>query len=72
MVFSIFNASMGRMRSLARLTAATRRFAADERGATAIEYAVLASFIAVAIAATVWNLGTEIKQNFYDKLAAMF
>lgn len=55
-----------------RLMAHARRFAADERGATAIEYAVLASLIAVAIASTVWNLGTEMKRNFYDKLAAMF
>jgi Flp pilus assembly pilin Flp len=37
------------------------RFVVDERAATAIEYALIASGVAVAIAATGWNLGSEIK-----------
>jgi pilus assembly protein Flp/PilA len=49
-----------------------RRFVADESAATAIEYAIIASGIAVAIAATVWNLGSELKTNFYDKLGGIF
>ncbi|HWL31507.1 MAG TPA: Flp family type IVb pilin [Xanthobacteraceae bacterium] len=44
------------------------RFCSDERGATAIEYALIASGVSVAIAATVWNLGETLKTQFYDKL----
>jgi Flp pilus assembly pilin Flp len=47
------------------------RLAADEQGATAIEYALLASGIAAAVAATVWNLGSTTR-DFYSSLAAMF
>ena len=47
------------------------RFLADERGATAIEYALLASGIGGAIIATVFALGTGITTNLYDKIAAM-
>ena len=46
-------------------------FGADERGATAIEYALLASGIGAAVAATVWNLGST-THDFYASLAAMF
>jgi len=45
---------------------------ADERGATAIEYAMIAAGIGAAIAATVFTLGTELKTNFYDRIAALF
>jgi pilus assembly protein Flp/PilA len=45
------------------------RFRADESGATAIEYAMIASGIAVAIAATVWSLGSSIKTTLYDKIS---
>jgi pilus assembly protein Flp/PilA len=45
-----------------------RRFADDESGATAIEYALIASGIAVAIATTVVNLGTAVK-GFYSSVA---
>jgi pilus assembly protein Flp/PilA len=34
------------------------RIASDEHGATAIEYALVASGIGAAVAATVWSLGT--------------
>jgi Flp pilus assembly pilin Flp len=47
------------------------RLAADEQGATAIEYALLASGIGAAVAATVWNLGSTTR-DFYASLAAMF
>ena len=53
--------------TLARLCA---RMAADERGATAIEYALMASGIGAAIAATVFAFGTELKTTLYDKVAA--
>ena len=45
---------------------------ADERAATAIEYALIASGVAVAIAATVFNLGTQVKQALYDKISNAF
>ena len=51
--------------SLARLA---RRFRADESGATAIEYALIAAGIGATIAATVYNLGTNIKTNLWDKV----
>jgi pilus assembly protein Flp/PilA len=48
------------------------RFLADEQGTTAIEYALIAGGVAVAIAATVMNLGTEVKTQLYDKLTTLF
>jgi pilus assembly protein Flp/PilA len=41
-----------------------RRWCSDERGATAIEYALIASGVAVAIAATVFTLGSGVKNMF--------
>ena len=49
------------MRRLARLLRC-------ERGANAIEYALVASGVSVAIAGTVWNLGSTLKTVFYDKI----
>jgi pilus assembly protein Flp/PilA len=46
-----------------------RRFLRDERGATAIEYALIASGISIAIAGTVVILGGNVK-NFYSSVAA--
>ena len=46
-----------------------RRFQADESGATAIEYALIAAGIGAAIIATVMNLGTTIKTALWDKIA---
>jgi pilus assembly protein Flp/PilA len=40
------------------------RFLRDESGATAIEYAMIASGVAVAIAASVSSLGTSVKALF--------
>ena len=45
------------------------RFVRDERGATAIEYALVASGIAVAIASTVVSLGSAVKNNLYGNVA---
>jgi pilus assembly protein Flp/PilA len=47
------------------------RIARDERGATAIEYALIAAGIGVAIAATVTGLGSVVK-GLYDAVAAAF
>jgi pilus assembly protein Flp/PilA len=49
-----------------------RRFLHAQEGATAIEYAMIASGVSIAIAATVTGLGAALKVNFYDKLAALF
>jgi Flp pilus assembly pilin Flp len=53
-------------------TALLRRFGADESGATAIEYALIAASIGAVLASTIWGLGADLKSNFYDKLAGMF
>jgi pilus assembly protein Flp/PilA len=55
-----------------RMTANLRGFAANERGTTAIEYALIASGISLAIMSTIWTLGGSVKTNLYDKLATMF
>ena len=48
-----------------------RRLATDQEGATAIEYALIASGIGAAVAATVWSLGTT-TAAFYQSLANLF
>ncbi|MFL6799105.1 MAG: Flp family type IVb pilin [Xanthobacteraceae bacterium] len=45
--------------------------AADERGATAIEYALIAAGVGVAVAATVYTLGSSTRALF-QSVAAMF
>jgi len=47
---------------------AADRFLADERGATAIEYALIASGIAATIIAIVFGVGNTITNNLYDKV----
>ena len=41
-----------------------RKFYAEESGATAVEYAMIASGIAVAISAMVYSLGSSVKGLF--------
>ena len=53
------------------LTLLRARMATDEDGATAIEYALIASGIGAAVAATVWSLGTT-TTAFYQSLANLF
>jgi pilus assembly protein Flp/PilA len=48
-----------------------RRFVRDESGATAIEYALIASGIAVAIATTVVSLGSSVKGLYGSVATAM-
>ena len=45
-----------------------RRFLADQQGATAIEYALIAAGIGATIAATVYNMGSQIKTALWDKV----
>jgi len=49
-----------------------QRAAGDEHGATAIEYAMVAAGVGLAVATTVWSVGSALKANFYDAIAAMF
>ena len=51
------------------IIASVVRFMRDESGATAIEYALVASGIAVAIASTVVSLGSAVKNNLYGNVA---
>jgi pilus assembly protein Flp/PilA len=48
-----------------------RRFLRDESGATAIEYALIASGIAVAIATTIVSLGSSVKGLYTGVATAM-
>jgi pilus assembly protein Flp/PilA len=48
------------------------RFAADERGATAIEYALIAAGVGAAVASSVYTLGSAVKENLYDKISGLF
>jgi pilus assembly protein Flp/PilA len=45
-----------------------KRFATDDRGATAIEYAMIAAGVGAAIAATVYRLGETIETTLYNKI----
>jgi pilus assembly protein Flp/PilA len=48
-----------------------RRFLRDDGGATAIEYAMIASGIAVAIATTIVSLGSSVKGLYSSVATAM-
>jgi pilus assembly protein Flp/PilA len=52
----------------ANIEANLRRFLRDDSGATAIEYAIIASGIAVAIATTIVSLGSSV-QGLYSSVA---
>ena len=41
-----------------------KRFVIDEGGATAIEYALIASFIFLAITTVIGQIGTQLNSNF--------
>jgi len=47
-----------------------KQFIADERGATAIEYAIIAAGVGATIASAVWALGGELRDGLYAKIAA--
>jgi pilus assembly protein Flp/PilA len=47
------------------------RFGSDESGATAIEYAMIAAGVSVAIVGAISSLGSHLKTTFYDKLASL-
>jgi Flp pilus assembly pilin Flp len=51
-------------------TAVACRFACDTHAATAIEYAMIAAGVGAAIAGTVYNLGSTIQNDLYNKIAS--
>ncbi|MFN7114804.1 MAG: Flp family type IVb pilin [Alphaproteobacteria bacterium] len=58
---------------LLKLWAMKESFVRSEKGATAIEYGLIAAGIAVAIAAVVFTFGTELREMFQeaeDKISA--
>ena len=57
------------MISRIRIGETVRRFAADDSGATAVEYGLLVAFIALAIVVAVSQVGTKISAVF-DSLSA--
>ncbi|MDB5600039.1 MAG: Flp/Fap pilin component [Xanthobacteraceae bacterium] len=60
------------MYTLSTLCSQISRLGADQRGATAIEYAMIAAGVGGSIAATVYGLGSALQTNFYDKLTTLF
>ena len=52
--------------------ALARRFLHAQDGATAIEYALIASGVSIAIVTSITTLGSAIMTNFYNKLATLF
>jgi pilus assembly protein Flp/PilA len=62
---------MYKSQEMLAIITAVPRFLRDDGGATAIEYAMIASGIAVAIAATVMTLGSSVNGLFNGVLTAM-
>ena len=48
------------------------KFSCDEAGASAVEYAFLLAFIAVAIAASLMTFGSAVKDSFVNSTSKMF
>lgn len=60
------------MQTLRSLISPTlRRFVRDEKAATAIEYAMIAAGIGVAVVATVMAMGTSLK-GMYEKVQSVW
>ena len=53
------------------MTLLCERLAPDQQGATAIEYALIASGVGAVVAATVYNLGST-TQGLYAHLSSLF
>jgi pilus assembly protein Flp/PilA len=60
-----------RTSKIAALAPLVRRFMREDGGATAIEYAMIASGVAVAISAAVMNLGSNVTSLFNSVATAM-
>jgi pilus assembly protein Flp/PilA len=48
-----------------------KSFLSDEAGATAIEYALIASLIAIALVVVLTNLGTQLSAEFSEVSSAL-
>jgi pilus assembly protein Flp/PilA len=57
-------------RGFASVAVCGRRFLVDERGATALEYGLIVSGIGLVICATIFGIGTNIKEVLYEKISA--
>ena len=55
-----------------KTTGKFREMLLDESAATAIEYAMIAAGVGTAIAATVFTLGTSVRDNLYQKISDAF
>ena len=60
------------MSTFTKLGLVARRFYADENGAAAIEYAMIAAGVGAALAATIASMGSSVKTTLYDKLSSIF
>ncbi len=49
-----------------------QRFRRDAQGTTAIEYALIASGVGMAIITTVFGLGSQLQTSWYAKIASIF
>lgn len=49
-----------------------KKFLFDRSGATAIEYALIATGISIAIAAVVFTIGSRLSTTMYTAIANMF
>ena len=58
------------MKTLKSLSAPLGRFLHDEKGATAIEYAIIAGSIGATIAATVMALGPKVAEMYQSVVSA--
>jgi len=61
---------MRQWNSLPTHMSAWRSFVADETGATAVEYGLLAALLGLAIMGTISSTGQAIKTELYDQIAA--
>lgn len=50
---------------------AMQRFVADQEGATAIEYALISSLIAIVLVTVLQNLGTRLSAEFSEVSSAL-
>jgi len=53
------------------MTGLLKGFVRDETGATAVEYALLASFLALGLVAALTNLGTRLSSEFTEVSGAL-
>jgi Flp pilus assembly pilin Flp len=60
------------MKRRTQVAKSVRDFFRDTSGATAIEYAVLASMLSIVIAGTAMSVGTALVENYYGKVLEGF